>query len=218
MAWTYNGKEYDTFKEFQEAKGLRQTEGGRWVDDIGYSRTDPLPRWAHQDSPFQQAQAEEGILNLSPGSVGTVYDQDGNQYNPDGYVIDAPGNPDISPSNPGPMVSNEPPDWYKPFEPAAPVEQAPVNMPDMFDRSPQNPAWTGPDIPGVPGNPIPGPEGGDFSPFGSPIGKLSDSKVYGGLPRSTGPFGVMGGYYGGNPYTGQDNPLAAAQAAALRAG
>ena len=59
-------------------------------------------------------------------------------------------------------------------------------------------------VPGVPGNPIPGPPTGPFTPYGRPASPLFDftpRRVYGGLPRSTGPWNEPGGYYGGNPYT-----------------
>lgn len=36
-----------------------------------------------------------------------------------------------------------------------------------------------------------------FSPYGSPVSRMSDQKNYGGLPRSTGPWDTMGGYYRG---------------------
>ena len=153
---------------------------------------------------------DNGVLTVDAdgnrGTKNTIYDTD---LYPDGF------NP-YGPDNPAPDVG--PREVYTPPELETRDPSDPIDMPDFFKRSPENPEWTGAYIPGVPGNPIPGPKGDDFSPFGESIGKLSDSKVFGGLPRSTGPFGISGGYYGGNPYTGQENPLMAAQAAALRGG
>lgn len=56
----------------------------------------------------------------------------------------------------------------------------------------------------LPGIPTPGyrtENPMEFSPYGSPVSKFSDQRNYGGLPRSTGPWNEMGGYYGGNPFT-----------------
>lgn len=52
---------------------------------------------------------------------------------------------------------------------------------------------------GVPLNPIVKQNEMVFSPYGNPAARFSDTLTYGGLPRSTGPWGVMGGYYGGFP-------------------
>jgi hypothetical protein len=58
-----------------------------------------------------------------------------------------------------------------------------------------------------PGGPFPGmntPPPGQisgpsriFSPFGEPMGVFSAPRTYGGLPRSTGPWGIPGGWYEG---------------------
>jgi len=54
---------------------------------------------------------------------------------------------------------------------------------------------------GVPLNPIAKENPMVFAPYGQGASRFSDTLTFGGLPRSTGPWGEMGGYYGGNPYT-----------------
>lgn len=69
---------------------------------------------------------------------------------------------------------------------------------------------TPPGLPGIPGNPFPIPPGQkaqEFKPYGEAVGEFSQMRSYGGLPRSTGPWGEMGGYYGGNPYGNTDPRL-----------
>ena len=36
---------------------------------------------------------------------------------------------------------------------------------------------------------------GQFKPYGEPVSNFSQQRSYGGLPRSVGPWGQMGGYY-----------------------
>lgn len=50
------------------------------------------------------------------------------------------------------------------------------------------------------GIPIPGfrtENPNEFSPYGEPVSRMSDQKNFGGLPRSTGPWALPGGYYRG---------------------
>lgn len=62
-------------------------------------------------------------------------------------------------------------------------------------------------VPGVPMNPIRTENPNEFSPYGTPVSRYSDQRTFGGLPRSTGPWGEMGGYYGGFPQEYLDNMI-----------
>mgnify|MGYP001815195885 CR=1 FL=1 len=77
------------------------------------------------------------------------------------------------------------------------VAPARFNMPD-FNTFANPPQGSGP-FPGM-NTPGPGQISGparDFTPFGEPMGQFSAPRSYGGLPRSTGPWGVPGAWYDG---------------------
>jgi hypothetical protein len=61
--------------------------------------------------------------------------------------------------------------------------------------------------PGIPLNPIVSENPNIFSPYGQAAARMSNITTFGGLPRSTGPWDEMGGYYGGNPYTQRPDDL-----------
>ena len=64
---------------------------------------------------------------------------------------------------------------------------------DIYPEYPTPPGYEG-----IPGNPLPIPPGqqpGQFKPYGEPVSNFSQQRSYGGLPRSVGPWGQMGGYY-----------------------
>ena len=73
------------------------------------------------------------------------------------------------------------------------------NMPDFQPASPAAQQPTGGPVPGLnapPTGQVSGPAR-DFTPFGQPMGQFSAPRQYGGLPRSTGPWGVPGAWYSG---------------------
>jgi hypothetical protein len=183
-----------------------------------------LPSWRQGSNAIPEDWQENPDGTWTHLQTGTLWDENGYPLDlgvddpidyvppderPDDYQPQPnPWQPDTQyPNYPG---INNPyrPDYIPPSTPP-PTGVAPprVNMPTPPGTGGGGSPPGGP-FPGM-NTPPPGQISGPsriFSPFGEPLGVFSAPRTYGGLPRSTGPWGIPGGWYDGQ----------AAQANALR--
>jgi hypothetical protein len=188
--WTYgpNGRVYDASGNMTHDPDPIDTEAG-------------YPPFTEHGEPGDWTQNADGTWTFGPN---------GRIYNSEGYLINDPTGLDDSVVPPDTGLDKDP----RPKPPAPPQTQyipgigplptsgtAPprFNMPNFQPATPAAQQPTGGPVPGLnapPTGQVSGPAR-NFTPFGQPMGQFSAPRQYGGLPRSTGPWGVPGAWYGG---------------------
>lgn len=175
-----------------------------------YSWTNPITGYKEiADSPW----GDGGMWQTAREAAGLAPTTNNPWYEGDDPNDDIPGPLNTSPEYPdgGPIPGGN---GYLPFMPTDPTGGPPDIGNNPFQPGPGggNQILPGGGTPGggsmfdgygppegVPLNPIVKQNEMVFSPYGQGASRFSDTLTYGGLPRSTGPWGVMGGYYGGFP-------------------
>ena len=114
---------------------------------------------------------------------------------------DFPGYDPSKPSTPqnyGKSPTNYVPGVSEAFPPGQ-VDEARYTMPNKPETISPGATPPGGAIPGLGAPPTGGISGPSrtFAPYGEPMGQMSAPRTYGGLPRSTGPWGQPGAWYEG---------------------
>lgn len=209
---------YMTQAEFE--RQYKANEWNNWQEGDPIPQLDPRGTDPADDNPWYGANPSYDPLNRDNPDEPTAPDNPWPEGFWPGYSPNLPSPPPAPTPNPG----GTPPDggdgsggdspWYTGITPGPqnnPI--APINIPTpSAPPTPSPGGGTGGSggsggsgmFGALPGIPTPGyrtENPNEFSPYGSPVSRFSDQRNYGGLPRSTGPWNEMGGYYGGNPFT-----------------
>ena len=211
-----------SWKWIERYNAYHDSANQRWYDADGNKTDNPLAAFLDPYKPFNGSSQiieprpdDDGFLK----PPGWTWDADngwwfdpatGNRYDSDGNLI---GNKSDDNKPDDSIGGNQPPpppaDYLglgdTPIGGIQDPRYPPMKPAGLITVPGRDTPWDGKGA-NVPPTGSPTGQPNNFAPFGDILRQMSQPQVYGGLPRSTGPNGQLGGWY-----TGQ-----AAQAAALR--